>query len=253
VNKIKDAEKPQKEPQQEAQQQPMPRSTLRALIYPFRLIVSPLKTFKEIDQNPRALGVFLVIVLDVLAAIGTSYFQASKIFLNSQTGSVSLLNSNLFPAHLASFVLQTTSSFVLNWILFSLLLLLLIKFTGGSQGGSWRSFIIIVGYAFIVVVIYIAVNAALISTLPNIPFDLSTWTGGNATLINDQFNAVWGRTVTYEALTYVSYAFQIWLVALGALAAYTAQEIKALRALLVSIIAYFASAVLVTLLTYFIP
>lgn len=239
--------------QQTEPQQALPeQQRLKALVYPFKVIVNPLKAFREISQNARFVGVFFIIVLYILAAIGTECFRTSKIFLDSENGSISLLNSNLVAGNLVSFLLQSTSSFILNWIIFAGILFLLARLTG-EVSSSWRSFIIVAGYAFMVIVIYYAVNALLISTLPEIHFQRSMWTSPESIdAIQTIFDEKWGSTFAAQALNYVSFAFQLWLVLLGSAAAHFSLGIKWVRAIMISFIAYFASALLTSILTLFI-
>jgi hypothetical protein len=47
----------------------------------FKIIYSPLKAFKEIMQNPKYIGPILIMVLFVLASIGSEYARASKLYV----------------------------------------------------------------------------------------------------------------------------------------------------------------------------
>jgi len=55
---------------------------LRALVYPFEVIVSPFKAFKEIAQNPDFKGFVLIAGLIIATSIGVQYVYASKILLS---------------------------------------------------------------------------------------------------------------------------------------------------------------------------
>jgi hypothetical protein len=59
------------------------RYPLSSLVYPFKVIVSPLKAFKEIAQNPKFEGFLLIIVLFIAASIGMQYAYASKILVST--------------------------------------------------------------------------------------------------------------------------------------------------------------------------
>jgi hypothetical protein len=47
----------------------------------FKIIYSPFKAFKEIIQNPKYIGPVLIMVLFVLASIGSEYARASKLYV----------------------------------------------------------------------------------------------------------------------------------------------------------------------------
>lgn len=47
----------------------------------FKIIYSPFKVFKEIIQNPKYIGPILIMVLFVLASIGSEYARASKLYV----------------------------------------------------------------------------------------------------------------------------------------------------------------------------
>lgn len=47
----------------------------------FKVIYSPFKAFKEIIQNPKYIGPILIMILFVLASIGSEYARASKLYV----------------------------------------------------------------------------------------------------------------------------------------------------------------------------
>jgi len=59
---------------------------LKSLIYPFEVIVSPFKAFKEITQNPTFKGFVLILILFIAASIGERYVLASKVFVSVSSG-----------------------------------------------------------------------------------------------------------------------------------------------------------------------
>jgi len=229
------------------------RQTLKALVYPFEVLVSPIKAFKKITQNPNLIGLLLIGGLFLLAAATAEYGRASKIFLDTETQPVSLLNSDFFGRNLVSVLFQSAFSFLLNWIMYAGVLLLMIR-VFREKGGPWRPFFIAVGYAFFILVIYVAINALLVLTLPEIHFQMSIWsseTPEDIAMINQTFNDVWGPTLAAQAVNYLSLVFQFWLVALGAIAVHASSEIKWEKAIVISVVAYFASVFLTAFLTSF--
>jgi len=55
---------------------------LKFFIYPFEVIVSPFKAFKEIAQNPTVKGFALLVVLIIVTSVGLQYAYASKMFVS---------------------------------------------------------------------------------------------------------------------------------------------------------------------------
>jgi len=215
---------------------------LKALVYPFKVIVSPFKAFKEIAQNPDIKGFALIIGLILLATLGVQFSWASKIILTIGTQPTSLFATTLFPGFLLSAMIETIFVFLLNWLVFSGALFLITMVL--SQGGSpWRRFLILIGYAFSVFIIRVAASAVLISTLPEIDFrPLATWppiTEDEATLVRDRINAAWGDSMVFQVGMYFNLAIDAWLVMLGAIAVHASREITWSKAVTVSVIAYF--------------
>jgi len=69
------------EQQEEAPQKPAKRQIFAVIAYPFKVIFSPFKAFKEIAQNPDVKGLALIVGLVLLATAGAYYAQSSKVFL----------------------------------------------------------------------------------------------------------------------------------------------------------------------------
>jgi hypothetical protein len=62
------------------------RKTLKAFVYPFEVIVSPFKAFKNIVQNPDVKGLILIVVLLLLATVGSYYTYSAKVFFGASQG-----------------------------------------------------------------------------------------------------------------------------------------------------------------------
>jgi len=89
VTKLKSTKKEEEEEETE-------HHALKALVYPFEVIVSPFKAFKEIAQNPDFKGFVLILILFIATSIGVQYAYASKILVsisNPQPISPKLYNS----------------------------------------------------------------------------------------------------------------------------------------------------------------
>jgi hypothetical protein len=98
-----------------------------------------------------------------------------------------------------------------------------------------------VGYALTVFILRTVVSAVLVSTLPQINFNLSVWppsTEAEITEVNNQVNTVWGPTLAYQAGSYVNLAFDAWLVILGAIAVHAYRAVTWSRAATIAVTAY---------------
>ena len=221
---------------------------LKSLVYPLRVIVSPFKAFRDITQNPNVMGLLLIVGLFLVAAAGSEYIRASKIILDAQTQSTSLLNSSFFGSSLLIVLVQSFFSFLLIWITYAGVLFFVSRFFG-DKSGSLRPFLVIVGHVFSALVVYYAITAVLIATLPEIHFEMSIWTSGKSEDINKVFNEMWGSTFASQASSYLGIAYQFWLVVLGSIVVHTSREVKWGSALMISVAAYFASVLITTFLS----
>jgi len=79
VNKLTS---PNKEEEKEEKEKKTEQHALKALVYPFEVIVSPFKAFKEIAQNPTVKGFALLVVLIIVTSIGLQYAYATKMFVS---------------------------------------------------------------------------------------------------------------------------------------------------------------------------
>ena len=130
--------------------------------------------------------------------------------------------------------------FFFNWLLFAGALLV-ITTVMGAKGGSWRPFFVLVGYAFTVFVVRAAVTAVLISTLPQVNLNLSSWpptTDAEKTDYSNQISTVWGPLAASQALQYLNFAIDAWLAFLGAIAVHACREVTWSRAATISATAY---------------
>lgn len=227
--------------QGEAPQKLTEHQTLKSLVYPFEVIVSPFKAFQKIAQNPDVRGFVLIVGLILLATAGVQFPSASKIVLTIDTTPTSLLATNLFSGFLFSAMIETVFVFLLNWLIYAGALLVIARMLGEKRS-PWRPFFILVGYAFSVFIIRVAVTAAMISTLPQIDFQLASWppaTQADATLASDKINAIWGPTLVFQVGLYFNLLIDAWLVMLGAIAVHASGEISWSKAAMISVTAYF--------------
>jgi len=221
------------------------QQTLKSLVYPIKVIVSPFKAFKEIAQNPDIKGLVLIVGLVLLATVGAYYAQSSKVFILINDTSTSLLASNTFANNILPILTQTALLFIMNWVIYAGVLLLVLR-AFREKGGSWRPFFVLIGYAFSILIMQAAVSALLIATLPEIHFsNLSTWpptTQDEVTMANDKIQETWGSIPAFQALTYLTFPYinfiDIWLVMLSVVAVRAFTEITWTKAVMISTTAF---------------
>lgn len=206
------------------------------------------------NPSPAGLlpGFLLVIALNIATRVSTLYVNASKIFLDSGIQSISLLGSDLFGASLLSSLLQSPLWFILTWVTYAVILFLLARFFSQKKSFRLNSFLVISGYAFVVLAISNVIQAVLFSFLPEIHFDSDLWYSGtpeDAVKISDRFNAVWGPSFVFRAADYLGLGFMFWLVGMGAMLVNVSHEIKLLTAIVLSFTAYFASSLITAFLS----
>lgn len=212
------------------------------IAYPFRVIVSPLKAFKEIAQSPNIIGLVVLFALILLTTAASSYVSASKIILWIDGQPISLLASNMFSGFMLTYSIETTLATFINWFAYAIILFLLMA-VFGEKGERWLPFFMLIGYVFSVFIIRTFVTAILISTLPELPLQISEWppaTEQDYIAYNDQFNAVWAPTLASQLMSFVFLFVYVWFVILSAIAVHSSREITWGKAIMVSLVAYLA-------------
>jgi hypothetical protein len=81
----------------------------------------------------------------------------------------------------------------------------------------------------------------LISTLPQINFNFSTWppaSEADVTLAQEEISNIWGSTLVFQAGAYVNLIIDAWLVMLGAIAVRAYREVAWSKAATIAVTAY---------------
>jgi len=109
------------EQQEEAPPKLTEHRTKKALVYPFEVILSPLKAFKEIVQNPDFKGLLLVVGLVLILTASEYYIQSSKVFLGvseRQPVSPMLLTYSdcyVYVTAFGNYTFQSNQPYVMNY------------------------------------------------------------------------------------------------------------------------------------------
>ncbi len=215
------------------------------LVYPLRVIISPFKAFREIIQNPDFRGILLIAGLVLLATAGLYYSYAAKVFISINGIQTSFVASDLFPSFLIqTLTLNTLLLFAFNWLIYAGILFLVMRIFG-QKGGTWRPFFVLVGYAFSIMIIQVAVSALLFAALPEVHFNnLSVWppsTEAEATIANAGIQENWAPSLVYQAITYLNFpiinVIDVWLAMLTVVIVHSYSEMTWGKAAMIAILA----------------
>jgi hypothetical protein len=208
------------------------RSNTAFYVFPFKVLLSPFKTFTEIAQHPDVKGIALIAALTLLATTGFYYAYSAKVVYYSNGIPTRFLSSNLFSGFITSIVAQEALSFIFSWLFYAGILFLIMR-AFGQKGGSWRLFFILVGYALSIVIVQSGVNALLVATLPELHFStLNTWppsTPDEIAIVNMGIQETWGPLLAFQAFTIFNFPlvniFDLWLLLLSVIIVKTFNEI----------------------------
>lgn len=155
----------------------------------------------------------------------------------------SLLATNLVTSNFPGLLIETAFTFFFNWLIYSGILLLVMR-GFGEKVGTWRPFFVLVGYAFSVSIVQWAVGALLFTTLPEVHLQVTSWppTQQDQAIVNLNLSETWGPTIAYKALTYITFPYMniidVWLVMLSAIAVRAFSGVAWRKAALISTSAF---------------
>ncbi len=123
---------------------------------------------------------------------------------------VSPFATGAFESIILPIAFQVMLTFATNWILWAGLLLIIARLFQ-EDVGRWNVFFVIIGYSFIVSVVYTLVSAVPLSTLPvlNVPLD--------PVALNAMLDVTWRPLLAYQLWLYIPIIGEVWLAALGAI------------------------------------
>jgi len=211
------------------------------LVLPFKILISPLKTFSQLSQSPSVKGLISLSVLVVVTIAASLYASAMRIDLNINSQPTSLAVTNGFSSWFVNNLAISLFYVVMYWLVFASGLALLSRTFGGKQV-SLR--VVFLGFAYVlpVFIVLYAVRALIYLALPSIPFGISYWPPVGETDVNAATKLMtdtWGPFLAYQFGTYFTFVAFVWLIALGAIAVKALRELSWGRALMVSAVAFF--------------
>jgi len=216
------------------------------LILPFRVLVLPLRTFRQLAQKPTAKGLITLAALIPLVSALAQYASATKIILTVDGQLTSFLATNGFSDWLVRTFTSTIIYILIYWLVFAVGLALTGRFFKGRETSLRHSFVIL-GYLLSVLVVLYAVRVAMYLALPPISFGISSWPPTEQAGIDEAvalMTQTWGSLYVYQFGTYFSLVAFAWLVLLGGIAVKTMREISWTKASIVSFLGFLFTGLL---------
>ncbi len=214
------------------------KQIVKDIVFPFKVLISPFRTFNQLIQKPSAKGLISISALTVVVIAATLYASATKIDLAVNSIRTSFLATTTFNGWFATQLALSVVGLLLYWLVFTSGLALISSMIGGKQT-SWRTLLIGLAYLLVVFVVIYAVRAVVYFLLPTIYFqDSSSWPpidtaerDAAVTLITEN----WGPLYAYFE-NFLPLVTAAWLVTLGAIAVKTLREVSWIRAAIASLI-----------------
>jgi len=141
-------------------------------------------------------------------------------------------------------VINLTLPFIMNWILWSALLVVVAKLFQEDLG-RWSVLLVIIGYSYVATVVYTLANVAFLATLPPLNWYL------DPAITQALLNELWNPLLAYQVSLYLPSVGSIWIAALGAVVVRLLLKATWGKALVISAVAFGLNFVLSPLLQLF--
>jgi hypothetical protein len=149
-----------------------------------------------------------------------------------------------FSYWLSSTVVSSVFDILLRWLIFAGLLWLTLK-VFQPQGSPFKTFLIVVGYAFAIMFVYVTIDMLSVSQLPvlhfpnKVIFPLTGREIQNASIVtNNIYKTYWTPTIAYDAFIGAWYVSHVWTMGLFSIALRVMQNFSWKKAVMISVIAY---------------
>lgn len=215
-------------------------STAKDLALPLRILISPLKTFKQLAANPTAKGLILLAALIVVVSAAAQYVSATRIVLTiGESQFVDFVATGNFMNWFLGTSSANAFTIAIYWLTAAASLALISRFSfRGGKVFSLRVTLTILGYLLSVFVVLYALRVAIYLTLPPIRFPSSTWPPTDPTDIDLAMNLMsqnWTPLPAFQLGTILAIAAFVWLTLLGTAAIKAMHEISWFKAGLISV------------------
>lgn len=144
---------------------------------------------------------------------------------------ISPFATGAFEGIILTIAFQVMLNFATNLILWAGLLLIIAKLFQ-EEVGPWNVFFIIIGYSFIVTVVYTLLSAIPLSTLPMIEVPI------DQIALNAMLDVTWRPLIAYQLWLYIPIIGEVWLAALGAIVIRQIREITWSKAATIAAVAF---------------
>ena len=220
-----------------AEAQPMSGSIARDLTLPFMILVSPLKTFRQLARRPTAKGLITLAVLVLIAVAASEYAFSTRILIKINDQFIVIAATGFFPSWFVPTFMSTLIGILLYWSVFVASFFLLGRIFGGKET-SLRNSLVIFAYTLSVFALLYAIRTVVYLALPSLGLEINYWppTEADYNYVSDLVNQNWSTAYAFQiGFGYFSFAALAWLTILGAIAQKVTRGISWGRALVVSI------------------
>jgi len=199
-------------------------TVIKDIVLPFKILISPLKTFRQLAQKPDAKGLVSLSAVLLLVTAASLYASATKIDINIDGQRTSLTATNVFNGWFASSVAITILSILLYWLVFASGLALISRILGGKEI-SLRALFVCLAYMLSVSVVLYAVRVVVYLALPSVYFETSSsWPPVDVDAASNLFEQSWSPLFAFQFGTVFTFVAFLWLVLLGAIAVRAQRE-----------------------------
>jgi len=216
-------------------------TTAEQMILPFKVLISPLKTFGQLAQKPAAMGLISLSALILLVTAVTLYTSATRIIININGQPTNLLVTDYFSPWYVGVFASTALNVFLYWAILALGLTLISRMFGGKDT-SWRAMLVVFGYVSSVFIVLYVVRAVMYLALPSIDFYfLSTWpptSESQRSQIVQLVQDMWGPLYAYQLTNMFTFVALAWFVLLAAIAVRALRGVGWGRAIAVAAISF---------------
>ena len=207
---------------------------------PFRVLITPLKTFGQLAQRPTAKGLITLSVLILAITAAAQYASATKIFLTVNGQPASLLASDGFAGWFGAAVLTSSGYAIMYWLVLVVGLALISRTVGGKDV-SLRGSLVILGYLLSVFVVIYTVRTIMYLALPSIVFPIGSWPPVDQVDVDAAVSLItrdWDPLLVYQFGKYFTVVGFGWLAVLGTIAVKQMREISWTKASIVSVVGF---------------